>query len=210
MTRVLLVLLLSGAAIAQSADPALDPASDPALDPAIEAPAASASSDGDRPLEPRTVEALTEAPVAEIRPSQGGLAAPALVVDDPAADAEQLVDRLHEALRNGDRQALLATLSADVMIAAGGRVDRSRDEYAHRHLADDISDFSFQRRDLLRRELRHVGDLIWIVNEWRTLRVLAGIDVRYDEAETLIVRRDAEGWRIIHRHVSARPELAAP
>ncbi len=55
-----------------------------------------------------------------------------------AATASDTVDAFHAALQHGDKEAALAILAPDVTIFESGHVERSRAEYADRHLAGDI------------------------------------------------------------------------
>ena len=86
-----------------------------------------------------------------------------------AATPKETVAAFHAALAAGDKSMALSLLAPDVAIYEGGRVERSRDEYASRHLAGDIDFDRTTTRKLLReservdgehrRRLRGIGNL---------------------------------------------------
>lgn len=132
-------------------------------------------------------------------------ALPALIVDDPAAAAERVVNQFHEALRSGTRDTLLAVLAPEVTVFDNGRAAHSRNDYQAFLLDAELLDAQHAQRQLIRREVFTREDTVWVLSECRVVRVLAGNEVSFDEAETMMLRRQSETWMILHRHLSARP-----
>ena len=131
--------------------------------------------------------------------------APAAAVASPAERqaAEQVVDAFHRALREGNREAALALLEDDVLILEGGGAERSKAEYAEHHLE---SDSAFSREvpaQMTRRTAGVTGDLAWVASEGRTTGAFRGRPIDRVTAETMVLRRGPQGWRIVHIHWSS-------
>lgn len=220
--------LLLGAALVVSAAGHAQTGAGGLRDPAIDAPAAAHSDaapapadSGDSagetsygplidPAPDSTAESTAESsPTADAAPNEARIAPapvlPSLIIDDPLAEAEAIVNQFHEALRSGSRAGVLATLGAEVKIYNGGRAAHTRRDYEASMLDADLLDGQSAQRQLQRREVLGVDDTVWILSEWRVQRMLAGAEVLFDEAETMMLRRQSDAWMIQHRHLSARP-----
>lgn len=143
----------------------------------------------------------------------------ALIVQSPAAGAQPVaatslaatarpaagvVDQFHAALARGDTARALALLSDDALIYEGGRVERSKSEYAAHHLGADAAFSKSVPRKLTRRTGRVVGNLAWIASEARSTGTFRGRTVDSIGTETMVLRRRGSVWRIVHIHWSAR------
>lgn len=124
--------------------------------------------------------------------------------DPVAAPAVAVVDGFHAALKSGAGDAVLAFLAEDVVVLEGGGAERSRDEYAHHHLAADMAFAAATTTEVTRRAAWVEGDLAWVVTEGRTTGEFNGRAVNSVTAETIILHRGPEGWRIRHVHWSSR------
>lgn len=143
------------------------------------------------------------APAAEAhdRPVSTGWAQ---AVDDVAAPAVAAVDAFHAALGSGDADAVLALLSEDVLVLEEGGAERSRDEYAGHHLPADMTFAAATTAEVTRRAARVEGDVAWVLTEGRTTGAFNGRPVNRLTAETMILHRDGDAWRIRHIHWSSR------
>ena len=137
------------------------------------------------------------------------LAAPA-AADPPAPPADALsasaaatVDAFHAALRRGDTAAASALLTDDVLVFEEGRAERSKAEYALRHLAADAAFSQAVRGTVTRRRGHAAGDFAWISTEGRTKGSYRGTDVNRVTDETMVLRRVDGAWKIVHIHWSS-------
>ncbi|MBN8527983.1 MAG: nuclear transport factor 2 family protein [Caulobacterales bacterium] len=121
-----------------------------------------------------------------------------------AAAAAMSVDAFHAALKGGDTAAALALLAPDVMIFEEGGAERSRDEYASHHLVSDAAFSAASETTVTRRSGWADGDIAWITSEGRTTGQFNGRAVDRLTTETMVLKRDADGWRIRHIHWSSR------
>jgi ketosteroid isomerase-like protein len=129
--------------------------------------------------------------------AQGALQAEAV---EPAA----VVDAFHAALKAGDTAGALALLAEEAMIFEAGGAERSRAEYASHHLGADAAFAAAVESTMLRRSGRVDGDMAWIMSEGRTTGQFNGRAVDRLTAETMVLRRGPDGWRIQHIHWSSR------
>jgi len=121
-----------------------------------------------------------------------------------AAGAAAAVDAFHAALKAGDTPAALALLAQDVMIFEEGGAERSRDEYASHHLNADAAFAAASEATVARRSAWASGDVAWITSEGRTTGQYNGRAVARLSAETMVLKRHSDGWRIHHIHWSSR------
>ena len=129
----------------------------------------------------------------------------AQVVDEAAAPAIAVVDAFHAALGSGERDAVLALLTEDVIVLEEGGAERSRQEYAGHHLSADMAFAAATEAEITRRAALVEGDIAWVMTEGRTSGRFNGRPVDRLTAETMILHRQAGGWRIRHIHWSSRP-----
>ncbi|MBX9616591.1 MAG: nuclear transport factor 2 family protein [Caulobacteraceae bacterium] len=130
--------------------------------------------------------------------------ASAQVVDEAAAPAIAVVDAFHDALGSGERDAVLALLTEDVMVLEEGGAERSREEYAGHHLPADMAYAAATETEITRRAASVAGDIAWLLTEGRASGTFNGRPVDRLTAETMILHRQAGGWRIPLIHWSSR------
>ncbi len=121
---------------------------------------------------------------------------------DSAAVA-RVVNSYHAALSAGDSAAALALLAPDVMILESGGVE-TRAEYRSHHLAGDIA---FAKGVAgVRAPLRiHVaGDVAWTVGTSTTQGMYKSRTINSVGAESMVLSRTKDGWRIRSIHWSSR------
>ena len=117
--------------------------------------------------------------------------------ETPAArSAADAVSAFQTALKSGDAAGAAAWLAPEVVIYEGGEVEHSRAEYQKQHLP----------AELLKREAGESGDAAWVISETRVRgKSSKGRDIDVHSTETALLRKTAEGWRIVHIHWSSSP-----
>jgi ketosteroid isomerase-like protein len=114
-----------------------------------------------------------------------------------------VVDAFQAALRAGDIDRAAGYLDPHVVILEGGAAEQSRDEYLAVHAPADaqfIEDGQGHERleqGQRRREPR-------LGRQPLRVRIREGGQTAFiDSAETMVLRRDAAGWKIVHIHWSS-------
>lgn len=125
-----------------------------------------------------------------------------------ARDAAAIVDAFHAALARNDPSTAIELLADDALIFEGGNAERSKAEYASHHLAADAAFSSAVPSSLLQRSGYAVGDLAWIASEGRTTGTYKDRPVDRLTTESMVLRREAKGWRIVHIHWSSRAAVS--
>ena len=124
--------------------------------------------------------------------------APAL--RQPAA----VVDAFHLALRQGRTADALALLADDALILESGSIEAGKAAYAAQHLAADAEFAAATTSQTYRRSGAAAGTIAWLASEGRTRGIFNGKAIDQHTTETMVLRRDADGWRIAHVHWSSR------
>ena len=114
-----------------------------------------------------------------VTPSGAVSSASAPADDEAARPAIAVVDAFHAALGSGDAEAVLA-LPADMAFTAATTAE------------------------VTRRAAWVEGDVAWVLTEGRTTGAFNGRPVDRLTAETMILNRDGDVWRIRHIHWSSR------
>lgn len=125
-------------------------------------------------------------------------------MSEAAAPAVAAVDAFHAALGSGDAAAVLALLAEDVVVLEEGGAERSRDEYAGHHLPADMTFAAATTAEITRRAAWVQGDVAWVLTEGRTTGAFNDRPVDRLTAETMVLHRDGDAWRIRHIHWSSR------
>ncbi len=120
-----------------------------------------------------------------------------------ALPAARVVDAFHAALRRGDTKAALSRLSENALIYEAGGVERGRRDYASHHLAADAAFAQAVPGTNTRRAGHATGDIAWIATEGRTKGTYKGKPVDRITSETMVLRRGAGAWKIVHIHWSS-------
>lgn len=138
------------------------------------------------------------APAAAV---QGAAPAPAAV---PASGAEATVDAFHAALGRGDVAAAAALVADDALIFEEGGAERSKAEYAAHHLPADAEFSKAVKSARTGRRSGGGGDLAWVATEGKVAGTFRGRQVDRVMVETMVLKRDAGAWRIVHIHWSSK------
>ncbi|WP_332771338.1 nuclear transport factor 2 family protein [Phenylobacterium sp.] len=152
--------------------------------------------------------ALLAATAAHAHPTAHGAPA-ALAAPQAPAEAAKVIDAFHAALRQGDTAAAAALLTDAVLIFEAGGAERSKAEYASAHLPGDAVFAQAVGSELTRRTGGTSGDLAWAASEGRTRGRYKDRDVDRITTETMVLRRQAGAWRIVHVHWSSRAASTA-
>lgn len=124
--------------------------------------------------------------------SAGGL-------DDPVAT----VNQFRGALQDGSVAQVLALLAPDVLIFEAGEQQTSRDDYAAHHLKADIAFLAKVYVDTLGQTSRVDGTTAWVTTRSRLVSREADPRPPATVTETVVLRRSAANWQIVHVHWSS-------
>ncbi|WP_146908798.1 nuclear transport factor 2 family protein [Arenimonas daejeonensis] len=91
-----------------------------------------------------------------------------------------------------------------MLILEAGGAERSAEEYLGGHAKGDAAFLKQAHVQLLRRTAAVHGDLAWVASESELHVSRDGKPVTVLSAETMLVRRSEEGWKIVHIHWSSR------
>lgn len=130
-------------------------------------------------------------------------AEPAQSLPEAARDAAAAVDAFHAALRQGDAGGALKLVADDAIVFEDGRVERSKAEYALHHAGADAAFSKAVTARRLSRTGHAAGNLALIASESRIKGRFRGQEVDRIMVETMVLRLDPGGWRIVHIHWSA-------
>ena len=136
---------------------------------------------------------LAAAPVAAAAADADALAEPAAAVEAFSA-----------ALIKGDAAAASQLLDPAITIFESGWIERSRQEYAAHHMAEDTKFLRSATVTRLSRVGERIGDSAWIATEARITSSAGAKPVDIVSTETMVLHKTAAGWRIVHIHWSSR------
>ena len=129
-----------------------------------------------------------------------GAASLALSATD-AASPVSTVNAFRRALESGQEQAALELLAPELLVYESGDQNRTRGEYAAHHLRADMAFLAKVRVRMLEQRASGDGALAWVATRSR----ISGPTADLVGTETMVLRREAAGWRIVHVHWSSRP-----
>lgn len=115
----------------------------------------------------------------------------------------EVVNDFHAAVGKGDRQGALDLLASDVVIYEQGFSEFNRREYAGDHLAADLAFQQHVKRSITWRQVFEDQAYAFVISEYRIVGRFEGTDVDLKSAETMVLRRSGQDWKIVHIHWSA-------
>ena len=124
-------------------------------------------------------------------------------ISGSTGEAVAVVDAFQAALQAGDIERAAGYLDPGVVILESGGAEHSRDEYLAVHAPADAQFLKTAKITPGRRTARIEGDLAWIASLSEYEFEKEGETAFIDAAETMVLRRDAGGWRIVHIHWSS-------
>jgi len=136
--------------------------------------------------------------------AHGNAEPPVPLSDSATSEASQVVDAFHSALAKGDRNAVEALLSDNVQIYEQGGAERSKTEYASHHLQSDMEFSAATRAEQTARSGLILGGLAYVITEGTVSGTFKGKAIDSVTLETMVLRREKEGWRIVHIHWSSK------
>jgi ketosteroid isomerase-like protein len=118
-------------------------------------------------------------------------------------DVRAVVAAFGKALASGDSTAAIALLHPDVVIFEGGGWETLAD-YRRGHLRADISAMQSLKNESLRDVITVSGDLALSTREYASTGTRGERVIDNVGAETMVLQRTPNGWKIRHVHWSSR------
>ena len=125
-------------------------------------------------------------------------------VPDVAKGAAATVDRFFAALSAGDLEKAGAELDPSVIILESGGAEHSAAEYLGGHAKHDAEFLGGAHHVPGRRIARVSGELAWVASESELHVQDDGKPVTIASAETMVLRSNGAGWKIVHIHWSSQ------
>lgn len=125
-----------------------------------------------------------------------------------AQAAGKVVDAFHAALTGGDAAAASALLDDSAVIYEEGEAEQSKAAYLTSHLPADIAFLAGIKETVLDRSGAATKDLAWIASRGRMQGSFRDRPIDRETTETMVLRRTADGWRIVHIHWSSKKTSA--
>jgi mono/diheme cytochrome c family protein len=120
-----------------------------------------------------------------------------------AAQAAAVADRFQKLLAQGKTREASMLLDPSILIFEGGGAEKSRAEYASRHLKADSEFLKNANVAMISRAGNTAGDLAWIATESR-LKTEGSKPLDLLSTETMVLKRTPDGWRVMHIHWSSK------
>ncbi len=114
---------------------------------------------------------------------------------------EEVLGVFHSSLQEGAGKSALQWLAKDAIILESG-VAESAQEYASHHLHSDMAFLAGLQSERLSRAILRAGDAVTVVTRTRLTGTYDGEAVDMLSAETAVLIRTDDGWRIQHLHWS--------
>jgi ketosteroid isomerase-like protein len=124
-------------------------------------------------------------------------------VTGTASAPAAVADQFFQALASGDAAAVSALLDPTVVIYESGSVERSRRAYAAEHLGADVAFLKSAQHKVLSRTGDSVGAFAWVATESH-LTTQGPKPTDIVSTETMVLRKQPDGWKIVHIHWSDR------
>ena len=124
------------------------------------------------------------------------------------AAVRTVVTAFGQALAAGDSTAALKLLHPDIAIFEGGRWE-SLSEYRIGHLRADMAYLQAVKQETTRDVITISGDLALVTRESHTTGTYRDRPVDSIGAETMVLLRTRDGWKIRHIHWSSRTRTRA-
>lgn len=119
------------------------------------------------------------------------------------------VQAFHEAMKQADRDAVLALMTPEATVYEMGYIDADRDVYSGAHLKADMALAVKVQREVLSSHSGRHGSQAWVLNEYRVTGRYRGKDIDSLGTETMLLEKRAEGWLIHHIHWSQHANPAS-
>ncbi len=118
-------------------------------------------------------------------------------------EASRVLAAFHAALQRGDSATATAQLATDATIYESGYAE-TRAEYLAHHLQGDIDFAKTTKTEVKASQQQCSASLCLVLHESETSGSYKGKPVRSRGLESVVLRRDGDGWKIVHLHWSSR------
>jgi uncharacterized membrane protein/ketosteroid isomerase-like protein len=122
----------------------------------------------------------------------------------PTHPAARVATELSRALAGGNGEAVRSLMSEDVQIFESGDVEASLEEYAGHHLPSDMAFMGAMESKTLSRRVIDDGDMATVLTRSRLKGRYKDRDIDRVTTETLVLRKVAGAWKIVHVHWSSQ------
>jgi ketosteroid isomerase-like protein len=89
------------------------------------------------------------------------------------------------------------------VIFEAGEAEMSRDEYAKDHLGADMEFSKATARKVVDRRSGVAGEAAWVLTRTTTTGTFRGKEIKSRGNETIVLKKTASGWLIVHIHWSS-------
>ncbi len=113
-----------------------------------------------------------------------------------------VVDEFHRVLASGDSNRVMSLLAPDAIIVEAGTV-QTRAEYESEHLEEDIAFARALPGKQTSRKVQAAGDAAWVTSTFRVTGEFHDRIIDNQAAETAVLTRTSDGWRIRALHWSS-------
>jgi ketosteroid isomerase-like protein len=134
----------------------------------------------------------------------------AVSIPGEAREAVATVDRFLAALKAGDLDRAAADLDPELVVLEGGNAELSAEQYLALHAKQDAEFLKTATVDAGYRRARVHGDLAWVASLTEVQTEREGKPLTIDGAESMVLKRVENGWRIVHIHWSSRVRPEEP
>jgi ketosteroid isomerase-like protein len=128
--------------------------------------------------------------------------------EDNTAGPLSAVHALHDALVNGDEAAARQALAPEVLIYESGGAE-TLDQYAAGHMKGDMAFLKAIQIQKLDEKQTLSRDLAMVTTRSRMTGEYKGKKLDLFSTETMVLKREPDGWRIVHIHWSSQPAAKA-
>ena len=126
-----------------------------------------------------------------------------------AVEAVKVVDAFSAAVKAVKLDVAQKLLDPQVLILESGGSERSRDEYMGDHAIADAAFLQNAEQQLRYRQAQAEGNFAWVATESTLNKMENGKKSVLLSTETMLLKKTAQGWRIVHIHWSSRPKRDA-
>lgn len=152
--------------------------------------------------------ALATGAAAAHEPSKHAAPAATAAVDPATQQVIAVVDQFGTALKAADMASVSRLLDERVLILESGGAERSRDEYLGHHAISDAAFLGGATITTKQRNAQVHGDTAWVASESEITSGQGEAAKTVLSTETMVLRRQAGAWKIVHIHWSSRPKKA--
>ena len=107
-------------------------------------------------------------------------------------------DAFDRAIAAADEATVRSLLAPDVLIYESGGQETSLAEYAAGHMKSDMQFMANMKSSVLDRKHGVAGPLAWVATRRRMTGSYADKPLDLFSTETLVLRKEPAGWRIVH------------